>query len=854
MAEMPRQEFDATRTEHSDSTLQRSHPDLGQIGCESFSGFRIVRLLGEGGMGAVYEAEEAKTARVVALKLAHSSVSMDTGQRDRLLNEARVAASISHPNCVFVYGSYHDGERIAIAMELVRGETVKDAVERAGAMPVDRAVQCALDILAGLEAAHEKGVLHRDIKPANVFLDQMTGQAKVGDFGLSLSYASIESKKGSKSFAGTPAYASPEQLQGAVLDHRSDIYSAAATLYFLLTARAPFMESDMIQLVASIAARMPEPPSTWNPAVTAELDAVVLRALAKKPEERFQDYTSFRAALVPEPQAPWARRLAAGVIDALLTAVSLVVNWVSGVDPSSPLGGVVADFSNVAVLTMIGAAEGQFGFSPGKWVCGLRVRRGLRNAGWRAGLFRGFLFALLQNGLEFGLVLAAGPAIGWRSRFEAAPAWMLVSTLLGFSGIAIPFLLARPSNGWLGLHDLWSGTRVTRLVRRTGGAVQAAHGQPLHAAEARRVGPFLVPAGSVAPGAALAWDPVLERNVWLVEHVAGSPPLPRARCELIRRGALRWIGGQRLDDEAWDAFEYPPGAPLSGYQQVDDVGRLATVIADLAEELAESSPADKWDIGRIWIAGDRGVMCDFAVSSGSTRQSSASIPAFLRQCAEEALPPESSIPLPVGEVLRDLERRTINPAEASRRLRSLAQSGGCRVTRARRLSQLLIGNLVPSCAAVALGIALAMNPSWRGFRTLREVPILLAGLGMAAGLVLTALTGTLLSMSITGLAFTGRNGARAPFWRKLLRSALPLGLWLLFLLVVLQHEPTAPPPEAVRGKGFRMLVYRVAAASREFGWVLGSYWLLVIPQWLSALRTPSRGILERMTGLWISRT
>jgi hypothetical protein len=213
---------------------------------------------------------------------------------------------------------------------------------------------------------------------------------------------------------------------------------------------------------------------------------------------------------------------------------------------------------------------------------------------------------------------------------------------------------------------------------------------------------------------------------------------------------------------------------------------LAMILADLAEELAASPTVEAWDIGRIWIAGDRGVMCDFAVASGTKVETSES--AFLRQCAVEALLPGSSIPLPVGEVLGALEKRTISAAEASLRLRSLAQSGGCRVTRARRLSQLLIGNLVPTCAAVALSIVLAMSPSWKAFRSLRDVPILLAGLGMAAGLFLTALTGTLLSMSITGLAFTGRNGARAPRWRKLLRSALPLLLWLLLLLVILQPE------------------------------------------------------------------
>ncbi|MBM3783388.1 MAG: hypothetical protein FJW30_03460 [Acidobacteria bacterium] len=847
-------EFDATRTQHSDSTLERSRPDLGAAAGATFRGFRILRLLGEGGMGAVYEAEEAETGRIVALKLARPSVSMDAAERDRLLNEARLAASISHPNCVFVYGSHQDGEGIAIAMEMVRGHTVKDVVERFGAMSVDRAVQCTLDILAGLEAAHEKGVLHRDIKPANVFVDQLTGQAKVGDFGLSLSYTATELKKGSKSFAGTPAYASPEQLQGSPLEHRSDIYSAAATLYYMLTGRAPFIEVDIIQLVASIAGRMPEPPSQWNTAVKPELDAVVLRALAKKPDERFPDYASFRAALVPEPAAPLPRRLAAGMIDAALTATSLAANLAAGISPASPLGHVVEDVSSIILYTSFGAMEGHLGFTPGKWLYGLRVRRGLRNAGWRAGLWRGFLFALLQNGLAFGAGLASGHALGWRFKLDLqAGAWTTAIMLMEFAGVAIAFLTARSANGWQGLHDRLSGTRVTRVSRSGAGLSKLEPVQRVDPSASRPAGPFLVAAEAASPGVAVAWDPILERNVWLVEHAPGTPPLPTARRETIRRGALRWIGGLRTSAKAWDAFEYPGGGPLLGYRRIDEVGQLATLLADLAAELPPE--AENLDLRRVWIAGDHGVVCDFPVASEpmiAPLESGA--PAFLRRCASEALSHGSSIPLPVGEVLGDLERGTLNLAEASSRLRSLAESGGCTVTRVRRLVQMLVGNWAPASLAAVVAVDFALGPSWRGFRELREIPMFFAGLSIAAGLLFTAATGAPLSMSMTGLAFTDRNGARAPRWRALARLALPLLIWLAILFAVLQHESSKLSPLSAQGDVFQQFGKRLGAASREMGWAFGSYWLLVIPQWLFALRTPSRGILERITGLWISRT
>ena len=318
------EEFDATRTSFTSSQTSPATPEILARYTDSspaFGPYRLVKTLGEGGMGQVWEAEHQDTSRIVALKIAHSGLNSDE-DRERFIREARLAASISHRNCVFVFGAVESNGSIAIAMELVRGGTVKDLVKDGKPIDPQEAVRIAIEMIDGLDAAHAKGILHRDIKPANIFIDSDSGSAKVGDFGLSTSITPGAAKSPElstlASFAGTPSYASPEQLQGRDLDVRSDIYSVGATLYYLLAGRPPFTERDLITLVASISARNPEPPSKYNPRVPTDVDAVVLKCLAKNPAARYADYASFRNALTAESPAPIGRRLLAGMIDSLL--------------------------------------------------------------------------------------------------------------------------------------------------------------------------------------------------------------------------------------------------------------------------------------------------------------------------------------------------------------------------------------------------------------------------------------------------------------------------------------------------------------------------------------------------------
>ena len=197
------------------------------------------RVLGRGGMGVVYEAEEIESGRRVALKVLEQRFG-DARERERFDREGRLAASINHPHCVFVFGAAEIDGVPAIAMELMQG-TLADRLTAEGPLPPAAAVDAALQLVAGLQAAAAAGILHRDVKPSNCFVDA-DGVVKIGDFGISRSLRPAEETALStrNQLAATPTYASPEQLRGAALDARADIYSLGATLYELLTGRRPF--------------------------------------------------------------------------------------------------------------------------------------------------------------------------------------------------------------------------------------------------------------------------------------------------------------------------------------------------------------------------------------------------------------------------------------------------------------------------------------------------------------------------------------------------------------------------------------------------------------------------------------
>ena len=195
--------------------------------CE-FGGYRLRGLLGRGGMGTVYDAEQIATARRVALKMLGQGLDSPE-MRQRFLREGRLAAGVSHPNSLYVFGSEEIEGVPVITMEIAGSGTLKDKLKRRGPLPVTEAVDAMLDVIAGLEAAFAAGVLHRDVKPSNCFVTP-DGSVKIGDFGLSVSTLAKEDSYVTATgvIMGTPAYASPEQLRGDNLDVRADIYSVGA--------------------------------------------------------------------------------------------------------------------------------------------------------------------------------------------------------------------------------------------------------------------------------------------------------------------------------------------------------------------------------------------------------------------------------------------------------------------------------------------------------------------------------------------------------------------------------------------------------------------------------------------------
>lgn len=258
--------------------------------------YRVLRKLGEGGMGVVFEAEDERLGRRVALKvLRHDGA--DPNARERLIREARVAASVVHPLICQVYALGTFGSSPYIAMELVEGESLAQRLAR-GPLPPADALRLAVTVLEALAVLHRHGVVHRDLKPSNVFLGRHG--LKLLDFGLARPLQAAATLTGEPltaagMFVGTPQYSSPEQLLGRTVDARSDLFSAAAIVFEMLAGRPPFSGGTLAALAHAVLYES-TPVLTGSAAVTAA-DRVLHRALAKSPDERFATAEAFAAAL-----------------------------------------------------------------------------------------------------------------------------------------------------------------------------------------------------------------------------------------------------------------------------------------------------------------------------------------------------------------------------------------------------------------------------------------------------------------------------------------------------------------------------------------------------------------------------
>jgi uncharacterized RDD family membrane protein YckC len=826
--------------------------------CE-FGGYRLLGLLGRGGMGTVYEAEQLITGRRVALKmLARQLDSPD--MRQRFLREGRLAAGINHPNSLYIFGSEEIEGLPVITMEIAGAGTLKDKLKKCGPLTVTEAVDAVLDVISGLEAAFASGVLHRDIKPSNCFVSP-DGSVKVGDFGLSVStlarndtFVTAHGK-----IMGTPAYASPEQLRGDALDVRADIYSVGATLFTLLTDRAPFEGDNAVQVVANAVNQKPKPLTEFRQDVPPGLERAVARCLAKEPEGRYADYTALRNALLPfssrEPEPASIKvRASAGWIDYLIAFLPPYVALMLLVGAEQLLIRPLVERTLYSARYYI--ALFSFGFLyfiifEGIWGAGLGKRlKGLsvvRTNGRPPGIGRALIRILIPvgcvEGIRMPLMMASIHNADWTG---LQIVWFVVAAIIcGW----IPVLLtlkARRENGFATVWDIVSGTRV--VVKPKGAArepIKLEFEPEVPVESADSLGPYKIIKEMVPGKWIVAVDPVLRRRVWLLRR--NSSELSSARRNLARPGRLRWLQKVETAEAAWDAFEAVEGIPFSniiaGGKRVP-WSTLRHWLHDLSLEIYDATkdqtlPAEL-GLDHVWVSRQGHAVLldepwpDDKISAESIEVGDlAGQQRFLNSIAAYA--ESTSLPLHARAVLQNLANGKFEklsfltgnlrglldkPAEVGRGIRAgsifilpayvwiAVFIGYYQAERIQQWSEYLGGLIVISAMIVLGAIALAQ---------LLELPLFRTTAGHA----------------IFRLAVINADGQRAGRVTLLRRWAiiwLPLFLpMLLVALLIKKAEPTAAFISALV-----LLALWVGAA-------------------IYAVIVPNRGLHDRLAGTWVVR-
>ncbi|MBV1937901.1 protein kinase [Streptomyces sp. BV286] len=274
-------------------------PELwGNGGLVGDGRYRLTHRLGRGGMAEVFAAEDVRLGRTVAVKLLRSDLAEDPVSKARFTREAQSVAGLNHHAVVAVYDSGEDvvGHQVVpyIVMELVEGRTIRDLLINAEAPGPEQALIIVSGVLEALAYSHQHGIVHRDIKPANVIITN-TGAVKVMDFGIARALHGAQSTMTQTGMVmGTPQYLSPEQALGKAVDHRSDLYATGCLLYELLALRPPFTGETPLSVVYQHVQDIPVPPSEVSDGVPPELDGLVMRSLAKEPDDRFQTAEEMR--------------------------------------------------------------------------------------------------------------------------------------------------------------------------------------------------------------------------------------------------------------------------------------------------------------------------------------------------------------------------------------------------------------------------------------------------------------------------------------------------------------------------------------------------------------------------------
>jgi hypothetical protein len=594
---------------------------------EQVGGYRLLRPLGEGGMGRVYEAEDVATGRRVALKLIASDFAGSPETVERFRQEGRLASGIAHSRCVFVLAADEEAGRPYIIMELMPGDTLESLVQKQGPLSPEEAVAKILDVIDGLREAHRLGVVHRDVKPSNCFLEK-DGRVKVGDFGLAKSLVNQAHLTRTGTFLGTLLYCSPEQVRGERVDAQSDVYSVAATLYFLLAGKAPFQTGDAAATLARIVADPPPPLRGLRKEISAALDQVVLRGLERDRQRRWRSLDDFRAALLPFAPGRLSivgvgLRFGAYLLDSLILMPLGLIQGGLVLTQGPALTAFVWRATSVGLLLSVflyyALSEGLWGCTLGKrwlrlrvWTVGGNDPPGLGRAALRTGIWL----------LLFGLPGHLGYFLTDPTDYVKGQGTYALVSCFQMSGFVIGILLLlstmRARNGYRCLHDVLSGTRVVQLPeperrwslpsRRLDHDLTAPTGLP------ERLGGHVVRGilGSAEPGRLLlAEDPGLGRQVVIWQRPVAEPPLEAVRRESGRPARLRWLAAGQQDDSQWDVFLAPAGCPLE--EVVARRGPLPwaevrPLLEQLTEELdracSDGTLPAMLTLSQVWVRGD----------------------------------------------------------------------------------------------------------------------------------------------------------------------------------------------------------------------------------------------------------
>jgi len=356
--------------------------------------FQLVRLLGRGGMGAVYQGTDLSLDRPVAIKVLATDIAHDPEIVERFEREARAQARLRHPNVAQIYFIGEERGFHFFVMEYLEGPGLDSVVAKGEPLPWTEALDYTLAAARGLRAALAHGFVHRDVKPSNLMLDKEAG-IKLLDFGLVKSMHGDSQLTRDGAIVGSPLYMSPEQGRGQLADHRSDIYSLGCTFYHMLCGRPPFAGPSPVGIISMHVTDRPKAVRDLNPLVPHAVARILDRMLAKKPDDRFADYDDLIAAL-EAARAPrrelggmGSRAVALGIDVLLLLVVAYFLQlWVL------PLA---------LVLSVL--CHWLFGQTPGKWLLGIRVENltGGRIT-WKAALLR---FAVFAWGPVVWVLLAA---------------------------------------------------------------------------------------------------------------------------------------------------------------------------------------------------------------------------------------------------------------------------------------------------------------------------------------------------------------------------------------------------------------------------------------------------------------